>query len=40
MKRRLFSLTTTAALLSLTLAAGVASAQTKWDLPAGYGAAR
>ncbi|MDP2000171.1 MAG: TRAP transporter substrate-binding protein [Rhodoferax sp.] len=39
MKRRQFALTTTAALLGLTLAAGTASAQTKWDLPAGYGAA-
>jgi TRAP-type C4-dicarboxylate transport system substrate-binding protein len=36
MKRRLFTLTTTAALLGLSLAAGTASAQTKWDLPAGY----
>jgi TRAP-type C4-dicarboxylate transport system substrate-binding protein len=34
MKRRLFALTTTALLLSL--AAGTAAAQTKWDLPAGY----
>lgn len=34
MKRRLFALTTTA--LLLTLAAGTAAAQTKWDLPAGY----
>ena len=34
MKRRLFALTTTTLLLSL--AAGSAAAQTKWDLPAGY----
>jgi TRAP-type C4-dicarboxylate transport system substrate-binding protein len=34
MKRRLFALTTTTLLLSL--AAGTAAAQTKWDLPAGY----
>jgi TRAP-type C4-dicarboxylate transport system substrate-binding protein len=34
MKRRLFALTTTTLLLSL--AAGTAVAQTKWDLPAGY----
>jgi TRAP-type C4-dicarboxylate transport system substrate-binding protein len=34
MKRRLFALTATA--LTLTLAAGSAAAQTKWDLPAGY----
>ncbi len=39
MKRRQFALTTTAALLGFSLAAGTASAQTKWDLPAGYGAA-
>ncbi len=39
MKRRQFALTTTATLLGLTLTAGTASAQTKWDLPAGYGAA-
>lgn len=38
MKRRLFALTTIAAALTLTLAAGPAAAQTKWDLPAGYGA--
>ena len=36
MNRRLFALTTTAAALALTLAAGTASAQTKWDLPAAY----
>ena len=36
MKRRLFALTATATLLGLTLAAGNALAQTKWDLPAGY----
>ena len=34
MKRRLFALTTTTLLLSL--AAGTAATQTKWDLPAGY----
>ena len=34
MKHRLFALTAT--LLGLTLAAGNALAQTKWDLPAGY----
>jgi TRAP-type C4-dicarboxylate transport system substrate-binding protein len=39
MKRRQFALTATAALLGLTLAAGTVFAQTKWDLPAGYGAA-
>ena len=36
MKRRQFALTATATLLGLTLAAGNAFAQTKWDLPAGY----
>jgi len=36
MKRRLFSLSATMAGLSLALAAGVAQAQTKWDLPAAY----
>ena len=36
MKRRQFALTATATLLGLTLAAGHAFAQTKWDLPAGY----
>ena len=36
MKRRQFALTATATLLGLTLAAGHALAQTKWDLPAGY----
>ncbi len=35
MKRRQFALTATATLLGLTLAAGNAFAQTKWDLPAG-----
>jgi len=35
MKRRLFTLSTTAA-VALTLSAGMASAQTKWDLPAAY----
>lgn len=39
MKRRQFALTTATTLLGLTLTAGTASAQTKWDLPAGYGAA-
>ena len=37
MKRRLFALTSTAA-LAFTLCAGTAFAQTKWDLPAGYAA--
>lgn len=36
MKRRLFALTTPLAALTLTLAAGTAAAQTKWDLPAAY----
>lgn len=36
MKRRLFALSTTAAALTLALATGTASAQTKWDLPAAY----
>ena len=36
MKRRLFSLTTTAAALTLLLAGGAAFSQTKWDLPAAY----
>lgn len=36
MKRRLFALTTPLAALTLALAAGTASAQTKWDLPAAY----
>jgi TRAP-type C4-dicarboxylate transport system substrate-binding protein len=38
MKRRLFALTTTAAAITLALAGASAFAQTKWDLPAGYGA--
>ncbi|MDP2368289.1 TRAP transporter substrate-binding protein [Rhodoferax sp.] len=36
MKRRLFPLTALAAALTLAVATGAASAQTKWDLPAGY----
>ncbi|MDD2926507.1 TRAP transporter substrate-binding protein [Rhodoferax sp.] len=36
MKRRLFALSATAAALTLGLAAGAASAQTKWDLAAAY----
>ena len=36
MKRRLFALTTPLAALTLALAAGTASAQTRWDLPAAY----
>ena len=36
MNRRLFALTTTMAALTLSLAAGSAAAQTKWDLPAAY----
>ena len=36
MKRRLFALSTTAAALTIALAAGSAAAQTKWDLPAAY----
>lgn len=36
MKRRLFALSTAAAALTLALATGTASAQTKWDLPAAY----
>jgi TRAP-type C4-dicarboxylate transport system substrate-binding protein len=36
MKRRLFALSATASALTITLAAGTASAQTKWDLPAAY----
>ena len=39
MKRRLFAITTSAAALAMALAGGTAFAQTKWDLPAGYGAA-
>lgn len=39
MKRRLFALTSAAALcLTATLASTIASAQTKWDLPAAYAA--
>lgn len=38
MKRRLFALTTTAAAITLALAGTSAFSQTKWDLPAGYGA--
>ena len=38
MKRRLFTLTTTAAAITLTLASAAVSAQTKWDLPAAYAA--
>ena len=38
MKRRLFALTTTAAAITVALAGASAFAQTKWDLPAGYGA--
>jgi TRAP-type C4-dicarboxylate transport system substrate-binding protein len=36
MKRRLFALSATATALTIALAAGTASAQTKWDLPAAY----
>jgi TRAP-type C4-dicarboxylate transport system substrate-binding protein len=36
MKRRLFALSTTATALTITLVAGTAAAQTKWDLPAAY----
>ncbi len=36
MKRRLFALTTTAVALLMALATQTATAQTKWDLPAGY----
>jgi len=36
MKRRLFSLSATAAVVTLTLASTSLLAQTKWDLPAGY----
>lgn len=36
MKRRLFALSTTAAAVALALTSGLASAQTKWDLPAAY----
>jgi TRAP-type transport system periplasmic protein len=36
MKRRLFALSTSMAALALTLGAGSAAAQTKWDLPAAY----
>jgi TRAP-type C4-dicarboxylate transport system substrate-binding protein len=39
MKRRLFALTTAAAAITVALAGTSAFAQTKWDLPAGYGAA-
>jgi len=38
MKRRLFSLSATAAAVTLTLASTSLLAQTKWDLPAGYAA--
>jgi TRAP-type transport system periplasmic protein len=38
MKRRLFTLNATSAALALTMAASTVSAQTKWDLPAGYAA--
>jgi TRAP-type C4-dicarboxylate transport system substrate-binding protein len=38
MKRRLFALSATATALTIALAAGTASAQTKWDLPAAYAA--
>jgi TRAP-type transport system periplasmic protein len=38
MKRRLFSLSATAAAVTLTLASASAWSQTKWDLPAGYAA--
>ena len=38
MKRRLFTLTSTAAAITLALASGAAMAQTKWDLPAAYAA--
>jgi TRAP-type C4-dicarboxylate transport system substrate-binding protein len=38
MKRRLFSLSTTVAAFTLTLASTSLLAQTKWDLPAGYAA--
>ena len=38
MKRRLFSLSATAAAVALTLASTSLLAQTKWDLPAGYAA--
>lgn len=38
MTRRLFTLTTTAAALTLALVGTSAFSQTKWDLPAGYGA--
>ena len=38
MKRRLFTLTTSAAVISLSLASTSLSAQTKWDLPAAYAA--
>jgi TRAP-type C4-dicarboxylate transport system substrate-binding protein len=38
MKRRLFALSTTATALTITLVAGTAAAQTKWDLPAAYAA--
>ncbi len=36
MKRRLFALSTIAAAIALALTSGLASAQTKWDLPAAY----
>ncbi len=36
MKRRLFALSTSMAAITLSLAAGSAFAQTKWDLPAAY----
>jgi TRAP-type C4-dicarboxylate transport system substrate-binding protein len=36
MKRRLFALSTTVTALTITLVAGTAAAQTKWDLPAAY----
>ncbi len=38
MKRRLFTLTSTAAAITLALAGSAANAQTKWDLPAAYAA--
>lgn len=38
MKRRLFALSTTVTALTITLVAGTAAAQTKWDLPAAYAA--
>ena len=38
MQRRLFTLTATAAAITLALASAVVSAQTKWDLPAAYAA--